>query len=140
MITLAVNLDRFISVQTGHSWNAVFVWSMAEMAVAIIVVSLPALKSFVGHYRKSSKSQSGSRSNGLYASRSHQQLASREDAYRTHVHAGETGSDVELNFVGKSDAIYKTEEISVDSEPAGDEEGHSSQGWSGNELHYKGKT
>ncbi|KAG9711600.1 hypothetical protein KCU73_g17134, partial [Aureobasidium melanogenum] len=44
LATIAVNLARFITIQTGNNWNAVFIWSMAEMAVAIIVVSLPALK------------------------------------------------------------------------------------------------
>ncbi|KAI4746905.1 hypothetical protein E4T44_15077, partial [Aureobasidium sp. EXF-8845] len=46
-ITIAVSLGRFIFTEVGKSWNAVYIWSMIQMTVAIIVVSLPALKSLL---------------------------------------------------------------------------------------------
>lgn len=47
LVTIAVNLARFITIHTGNNWNTVFIWSMTEMAVAIMVVSLPALKTLL---------------------------------------------------------------------------------------------
>ncbi|KAG9603064.1 hypothetical protein KCU77_g5814, partial [Aureobasidium melanogenum] len=109
LATIAVNLARFITIQTGNNWNAVFIWSMAEMAVAIIVVSLPALKTLLRRKSKTSttsKSYSDGHHYVVTASRG-RSLFARDDPL------DDEGSDVELNrVVGKRDVIYKTKEIS----------------------------
>lgn len=136
--TMGVNLGRFISIEVGNGWNGVYVWSMAEMAVAIIVVSLPALKALLARHRNSSKTLSGSRSKGHYASGSHHKLPSRDRVRKMGSLADETGSDVELNRVHKTDVIYKTEEISVDSQPTeSEEEGNLARAWTNNEFRFQ---
>ncbi|THW73209.1 hypothetical protein D6D18_10274 [Aureobasidium pullulans] len=113
LATIAVNLARFITIQTGNNWNAVFIWSMAEMAVAIIVVSLPALKTLLRRKNQTSTS-SNSYSNGHhYAINS----SHRRSVFGRSDPMDDSGSDVELNRVGKRDVIYKTKEVSVDSRP-----------------------
>ena len=46
----------------------------------------------------------------------------------------DSGSDVELNRVGKRDVIYKTKEVSVDSRPIDESEdgGPLAQAWTNN--------
>lgn len=130
LATIAVNLARFITIQTGNNWNAVFIWSMAEMAVAIIVVSLPALKTLL---RRKNKTSTASKS---YSDGHHYIVtASRQ---RSMLGRGypldDEGSDVELNRVGKRDVIYKTKEVSVDSRPIedGDDGGPLGLAWTNN--------
>lgn len=136
IVTIAVNLGRFISIQTSDNWNGVFVWSMAEMAVAIIVVTLPALKTLIRRHRKNNtSSQSRSYSANQYAiTASH-----RRSVYGRHGAIDETGSDVELNRVRKIDVIYKSKEVSVDSRPLdeSDEGSHLSQSWTNNGYEFQ---
>ncbi|THX14037.1 hypothetical protein D6D17_03313 [Aureobasidium pullulans] len=127
LATIAVNLARFITIQTGNNWNAVFIWSMAEMAVAIIVVSLPALKTLLRRKNQTSTS-SNSYSNGHhYAINS----SHRRSVFGRSDPMDDSGSDVELNRVGKRDVIYKTKEVSVDSRPIDESEdgGPLAQAW-----------
>ncbi|GAB7325725.1 hypothetical protein MBLNU13_g09686t3 [Cladosporium sp. NU13] len=116
LLTIAVNLARFITIQTGTDWNGVYVWSMAEMSVAIMVVSMPALK-YLLKFWKTSKNGSGPDS--YYNSGYTEQSMSRRRNQISCSLADETGSDVELNRVVREDVILKTKEISVDSQPAG---------------------
>lgn len=132
LATIAVNLARFITIQTGNNWNAVFIWSMAEMAVAIIVVSLPALKTLLRRKNKtstSSKSYSDGHHYVVTASR-------RRSVFGRGYPLDDEGSDVELNRMGKRDVIYKTKEVSVDSRPIedGDDGGPLGLAWTNNDY------
>jgi hypothetical protein len=118
-VTIAVNLARFITVQIGSDWNNLYVWSMAEMSVAIIVVSMPALKYLLTSWKKLSGSGGTGESSSYYNStydgqrsggRRHNQISCGGDGM---------GSDVELNRVMREDVIVKTKEVSIDSRPAG---------------------
>lgn len=130
LATIAVNLARFITIQTGNNWNAVFIWSMAEMAVAIIVVSLPALKTLLRrkhHNSTRSKSHSGGHHYVVTASQ-------RRSVFGRGDPLDDEGSDVELNRMGKRDVIYRTKEVSVDSRPMddGDDGGPLGLAWTNN--------
>lgn len=136
IVTIAVNLGRFVEIQTTHNnWNAVFVWSMAELAVAIIVVSLPALKTLLRRNGNSTSAHSKSYSHGNGANASSQQ---RSD-FGGNAPSDDTGSDVELNQIGKSDVIYETKEISIDSRPMEDQEDGSrlSRSWTNSGYHVR---
>ncbi|RSL56935.1 hypothetical protein BHE90_015640 [Fusarium euwallaceae] len=126
LITVGASIARFATVDTIHAWTNVYVLSMTEMTAAIVVVSLPALRSLLhGLGQRSSKqgtTQTGSgynkhsttattsshfnklssgRDNGeLYATTARVAVAAEEDS----------GSEVELtNLRG----IYKSARISV---------------------------
>jgi hypothetical protein len=116
LLTIAVNLARFVTIQIGTDWNGVYVWSMAEMSVAIMVVSMPALK-YLLKFWKTSKNGSGPDS--YYNSGYTGQSASRRRNQISCSLADDTGSDVELNRVVREDVILKTKEVSVDSQPVG---------------------
>ena len=106
LATIAVNLARFITIQLGNNWNAVFIWSMAEMAVAIMVVSLPALKTLLRRKNKNTTS-SKSFSNGhhyVVTASQRKSVFGRTDIL------DDGGSEVELNHFDK-DVIYKTKEV-----------------------------
>lgn len=92
---------------------------MAEMSVAIIVVSLPALKYLLKFWRSSSKSRAGSGPGSYYNSGYMEHSGSRRHNQIECSLADETGSDVELNRVVREDVIVKTKEVSVDSRPVG---------------------
>ncbi|CAF3478201.1 unnamed protein product [Fusarium graminearum] len=47
IITVGASIGRFITIDTIHAWTNVYVLSMTELAAAIVVVSLPALKSLL---------------------------------------------------------------------------------------------
>ncbi|KAI5200672.1 hypothetical protein E4T38_06464 [Aureobasidium subglaciale] len=129
LATIAVNLARFITIQTGNNWNAVFIWSMAEMAVAIIVVSLPALKTLLRHKNNNTSSNSYSHGNHYAVN-----CSNRRSVFGRSDLMDDSGSDVELNRVGGRDVIYKTKEVSVDSRPfdEGDDGGPLAQAWTHN--------
>jgi hypothetical protein len=114
LATIAVNLARFITIQTGNNWNAVFIWSMAELTVAIMVVSLPALKTLLRR-KNNNTTSSKSFSNG------HRYVvtASQRKVFGRGEILDDGGSEVELNHFDK-DVIYKTKEVSVDSRPIED--------------------
>lgn len=119
LLTIAVNLARFVTIQIGTDWNGVYVWSMAEMSVAIMVVSMPALKYLLKYWKTSSRSKNGSGPDSYYNSGYTGHSASRRRNQIECSLADDTGSDVELNRVVREDVIVKTKEISVDSQPAG---------------------
>jgi hypothetical protein len=114
LATIAVNLARFITIQIGNNWNAVFIWSMAEMAVAIMVVSLPALKTLIRRKNKAT-TLSSSFSNGrrYVVTAQHKSMFGREEI------PGDGDSEMELNHL-ETDVIYKTKEVSVNSRPIED--------------------
>jgi len=118
LVTIAVNLARFITVQIGNDWNNLYVMSMAEQSVAIIVVSMPALKYLLTSWKKLSGS-GGNDSSSYYNSTYDGQRSGRRHNQISCALADETGSDVELNRVMREDVIVKTKEVSVDSRPAG---------------------
>ncbi|KAF4337277.1 archaeal flagellin n-terminal-like domain protein [Fusarium beomiforme] len=125
IITLGASIGRFATVEAIHAWTNVYVLSMTEIAAAIVVVSLPALKSLLhGLGLRSSKqasTQTGSGYNkhsGTVTTSSHfNKLSSGRDhrepyATTARVVAAEedSGSEVELtNLQG----IYKSARISV---------------------------
>lgn len=114
IITIAVSLSRFIRIQTGTDRERIYIWSLCEMAIAIIVVSLPALKYLLRYWKASSSSNSDSGPSSYYTSNF---SSGRRRDQASGLHADETGSDVELNRIRRDDAILKTEEVSVDSTP-----------------------
>jgi hypothetical protein len=120
-ITIAVSLGRFISTEVGKSWNAVYIWSMIQMTVAIIVVSLPALKSLLRRRNMSSnKSRSGTGTRTTNGYSSNYSVRARKKI--SGALPDDTGSDVELNrIVVKDGSIVKTNEVSIDSRPASEE-------------------
>ncbi|KAH7229868.1 archaeal flagellin N-terminal-like domain-containing protein [Fusarium oxysporum] len=127
LITLGASIGRFATVEAIHAWTNVYVLSMTEIAAAIVVVSLPALKSLLhGLGLRSSKqntTQTGSGYNkhsGTVTTSSHfNKLSSGRDHHRelyastARVAVGaeeDSGSEVELtNLQG----IYKSARISV---------------------------
>ena len=114
-ITLAVSLTRFVRIQTKTDWDRIYIWSEVEMAIAIIVVSIPALKYLLRYWKASSSARSESGPSSYYTGN-----FSTGRYRRNHVSdslADETGSDVELNRVARDDVILKTEEVSVNSTP-----------------------
>ncbi|KAF9878354.1 archaeal flagellin n-terminal-like domain-containing protein [Colletotrichum karsti] len=123
IITIGASVGRFATVESIKAWTNVYVLSMTEVTAAILVVSLPALKSLL-HRRGLSTSKYGtaqSGSAGLGYSKhptpsSHFKLSSGRDPYMatTRVAAeNESGSEVELNTLKRSDVIYKSERVSV---------------------------
>ncbi|KAH7171630.1 archaeal flagellin N-terminal-like domain-containing protein [Fusarium sp. MPI-SDFR-AT-0072] len=127
LITLGASIGRFATVEAIHAWTNVYVLSMTEIAAAIVVVSLPALKSLLhGLGLRSSKqntTQTGSGYNkhsGTVTTSSHfNKLSSGRDHHRelyastARVAVGaeeDSGSEVELtNLQG----IYKSARISI---------------------------
>jgi hypothetical protein len=94
---------------------------MAEMAVAIMVVSLPSMRSFLrrGSFFSSNKNSgsSSSRNYGLQTPVSgskdflrHPYRSKRSTRVQIHE---DSGSEVELNTMGRTDVIYETRHISV---------------------------
>ncbi|KZL72760.1 archaeal flagellin N-terminal-like domain-containing protein [Colletotrichum tofieldiae] len=129
MITIGASVGRFATVEAISAWTNVYVLSMTEMAAAIIVVSLPALKSLL-HRRGLATSKYGTgqtESDGLAykkhptaSSHSHFKLSSGRDPYEatTRVVAeNESGSEVELNNLKRSDVIYKSARTAVSQTP-----------------------
>ncbi|KAI4787434.1 hypothetical protein E4T45_13784 [Aureobasidium sp. EXF-8846] len=119
--TIAISLGRFISTEVGKSWNAVYIWSMIQMTVAIIVVSLPALKSLLRRRNTSSnKSGSGTGTRTANGYSSNYGVRARQKIFGAL--PDDTGSDVELNrIVARDGSVVKTNEVSIDSRPASEE-------------------
>jgi hypothetical protein len=107
-------------VQIGNDWNNLYVMSMAEQSVAIIVVSMPALKYLLTSWKKLSGSGANDSSSYYNSTYDGQRSGRRHNQISCGALADETGSDVELNRVTREDVIVKTKEVSVDSRPAGD--------------------
>ena len=115
IITIIVSLCRFIRIQTGSDWDRVYVWSMSEMCISIIVVSMPALKYLLRYWKSSSSSPSSTSGPGSYYT-SNFSGPQRSKSRRGQMSCSpDTGSDVELNPIVGDDRILKTKEVSVDS-------------------------
>lgn len=121
LLTIAVNLARFVTIQRGTDWNGVYVWSMAEMSVAIMVVSMPALKYLLKYWKTTSRSGNRSGQDSYYNSGYTGHNASRRHNQISCSLGDDTGSDVELNRIIREDVIVKTKEVSVNSRPAGND-------------------
>ncbi|TDZ67747.1 Pyranose dehydrogenase 3 [Colletotrichum trifolii] len=143
IITIGTSVGRFATVESIKAWTNVYVLSMTELAAAIMVVSLPALKSLL-HRRGLSTSKNGtgtlqSGSGGLSYKKhptasSHFKLSSGRDPYEatTRVTAEEeTGSDVELHNLERPNVIYKSARVSVTYERREDAEGDGKRGTPG---------
>ncbi|KXH53964.1 archaeal flagellin N-terminal-like domain-containing protein [Colletotrichum salicis] len=125
IITIGASVGRFDTVETINAWTNVYVLSMTEIAAAIIVVSLPALKSLL-HRRGLATSKYGTGKTGSAGrafdkqptnfSRSHIKLSSGREPYvatATVVPEEESGSEVELTNLEGSNVIYKSARVSV---------------------------
>lgn len=110
---------------------------MAEMAAAIVVVSLPALKSLLVRRSWSIGSLSRLHSTGQSGSNA-SHSANRKDTFGTNSSRADTvldgtGSEHELSRFHKTGVIYRTEEISVESEATEMDEGSTpTQPWTNN--------
>jgi hypothetical protein len=105
---------------------------MAEMSVAIMVVSLPSMRSFIrrgGIFSSNKHSAGSSGSRSAYGLRTpvagskdfmRHPYRSKRDA-RVHTYE-DSGSEVELNTMGRTDVIYETRHISVQFSKSLDEE------------------
>ncbi|CAJ0553193.1 Ff.00g117050.m01.CDS01 [Fusarium sp. VM40] len=126
LITLGASIGRFITIDTIHAWTNVYVLSMTEIAAAIVVVSLPALKSLLhglglrstkqnttqtgsGYHKHPSTASSSNHFNKLSSGRDRGELYSTT-ARVAAVTEEDSGSEVELtNMQG----IYKSARVSV---------------------------
>jgi Leucine-rich repeat (LRR) protein len=94
---------------------------MTEMAAAIMVVSLPSMRSFLrrgtlfSSNKKSRSSDSRTYGPQTPASGSHNYLRpSKKGRHSVRVHTDDdSGSEVELNTMGRKDVIYETRRVSV---------------------------
>ncbi|EXF73878.1 archaeal flagellin N-terminal-like domain-containing protein [Colletotrichum fioriniae PJ7] len=125
IITIGASVGRFATVEAINAWTNVYVLSMTEIAAAIIVVSLPALKSLL-HRRGLATSKYGTGQTGSAGrafdkqptnfSRSHIKLSSGREpfvAIARAVREEESGGEVELNNLEGSNVIYKSARVSV---------------------------
>ncbi|KAB2107707.1 hypothetical protein AG0111_0g4331 [Alternaria gaisen] len=133
-VTIAMSMVRFATIEVIYAWTNVYVLSMAEMAVAIMVVSLPSMRSFLrrgtlfSSNKKSRSSESRTYGHQTPASGSHNFLRpSRRGKHSVRVHTDEdSGSEVELNTMARKDVIYETHRVSVQFSKSQDEEHDSS--------------
>ncbi|KAJ8117177.1 hypothetical protein OPT61_g1556 [Boeremia exigua] len=120
-ITIIVSVIRFATIEVIKAWTNVFVLSMAEIAVAIMVVSLPSMRAYVRRggifsKRKYGDSSSNHQHHTANTRSDHLELSSNS---KTKHRAGDfqdeedSGSEVELNMVNRKDVIYETRRISV---------------------------
>ncbi|UPX18612.1 uncharacterized protein EKO05_0008906 [Ascochyta rabiei] len=120
-VTIAVSVARFATIEVIQAWTNVFVLSMAEIAVAIMVVSLPSMRAYIrrgGIF--ASRRRYGSSSSNPHrtpVSRSeHLKLSSNDrskTSARSRLEEEDSGSEVELNVLGRKDVIYETRRVSV---------------------------
>jgi hypothetical protein len=117
----------FVSVQQlwglTRTKELAVVLSMAEMAVAIMVVSLPSMRAYIrrgGIF--ASKQTHGSSSSYHYSHRTpiarseHLKLSSHsrtKHSARSRGDEEDSGSEVELNSMSRKDVIYETRRVSV---------------------------
>ncbi|KAK1978704.1 archaeal flagellin N-terminal-like domain-containing protein [Colletotrichum cereale] len=125
MITIGTSVARFATVESIKAWTNVYVLSMTEIAAAIIVVSLPSLKSLL-HRRGLATSKYGTgktepdglayKKSETASSHNHFKLSSGRDPYEATIRVvaeEDSGSEVELNNLQRSDVIYKSARVSV---------------------------
>ncbi|GAB7322403.1 hypothetical protein MBLNU13_g03356t2 [Cladosporium sp. NU13] len=118
ILTIIVSATRFIRIQTGTDWDRAYIWSMAEMCIAIMVVSMPALKYLLRYWKSSSSSPSTSPSSYYNTEFSDPPRGNRRRGQMSCTFGDETGSDVELNRIVVDEGILETKEVCVDSAPA----------------------
>ncbi|KAJ4986625.1 archaeal flagellin n-terminal-like domain-containing protein [Stagonosporopsis vannaccii] len=132
-ITIAVSVVRFATIEVIQAWTNVFVLSMAEMAVAIMVVSLPSMRAYIrrGGIFASKRTYGDSSSNHHHrtpvARSEHVKLSSSsrsKHGSRMHPDEEDSGSEVELNMLSRKDVIYETRRISVQFSPVDDQLEH----------------
>ncbi|USP77939.1 hypothetical protein yc1106_05213 [Curvularia clavata] len=132
-VTIAMSVVRFITIEVIYAWTNVFVLSMAELATAIIVVSLPSMRSFLrtGGFFSFHKKSHTSESRTTYGQRTPANgsqgfmRASRRSKHTVRIHSDEeSGSEVELNSIGRKDVIYETRRVSVQFSQSQDEDSH----------------
>ena len=112
---------------------------MAEMAVAIMVVSLPSMRAYLrrGGIFASKRTYGSSSSNPHRRTSidqsSHLKLSSNnrsKHSGRIHADEEDSGSEVELNVISRKDVIYETRRISVQfSDPIDDGHTHDKHSW-----------
>ncbi|KAF9738543.1 archaeal flagellin n-terminal-like domain-containing protein [Paraphaeosphaeria minitans] len=117
VITVSVSVVRFATIEVIHAWTNVYVLSMAEMAVSIMVVALPSMRSFLrrGSLFSSKKTYGSSTSRTGYGVQtpivtfgtSGRKKARMDDIL------DDSGSEVELNTMQRKDVIYETKQVSV---------------------------
>ncbi|EAT76514.1 hypothetical protein HBI56_230980 [Parastagonospora nodorum] len=121
-VTIAMSIVRFATIEIIYAWTNVFVLSMAEMAVAIMVVSLPSMRHWLrrGGIFSSNKNESSS-SRSKYGLRT--PIVGSNGFTRPMIRGKpsgrgpideDSGSEVELNIMGRKDVIYETRRISVE--------------------------
>jgi len=141
IITICMSVVRFATIEAIQAWTNVCTWlllhllrisrrsttdtyvdvlSMAEMAVAIMVVSLPAMRSFLrrGGIFSSNKKAAYSSSRPGYGLRTSIVVSSGVKSIRSKHNTqvqidDDSGSEVELNTMGRTDVIYATRRVSV---------------------------
>ena len=118
ILTIIVSATRFIRIQTGTDWDRAYIWSMAEMCIAIMVVSMPALKYLLRYWKSSSSSRSTTPSSYYNSEFSDPSRQNRRRRPASCSYGDENGSDVELNRVVADEGILETKEVCVDSAPA----------------------
>jgi hypothetical protein len=142
-ITIAMSVARFATIEVIHAWTNVCMWltwylscgysgvstdfaivilSMAEMTVAIMVVSLPSMRSFLrrGGIFSSKKTSGYSGSHGgkygvqssAAGSSNRFVITARKNRHQDPLDE-DSGSEVELNTMGRKDVIYETRRVSV---------------------------
>ncbi|KAJ4400017.1 hypothetical protein N0V91_008992 [Didymella pomorum] len=121
-VTIAVSVARYATIEVIQAWTNVFVLSMAEMAVAIMVVSLPSMRAYLrrGGFFAGSRRTYGSSSSNPHRPpidrTPHSKLSSNsrsKSSCRISADGDDSGSEVELNAMGRKDVIYATRRISV---------------------------
>ena len=152
-VTIAMSVVRFITIEVIYAWTNVcmlliclcgkstycltkanmdtVVLSMAELATAIIVVSLPSMRSFLrtGGFFSFHKKSHTSESRTTYGQRTPANgsqgfmRASRRGKHTVRIHSDEeSGSEVELNSLGRKNVIYETRRVSVQFSRSQDED------------------
>lgn len=101
---------------------------MAEMAVAIMVVSLPSMRAYLrrgGFFAGSKRTYGSSSSNPHHRTPTdrapHSKLSSNsksKSSCRISADGDDSGSEVELNAMARKDVIYATRRISVQFSPS----------------------
>ncbi|KAH7380546.1 hypothetical protein DE146DRAFT_637540 [Phaeosphaeria sp. MPI-PUGE-AT-0046c] len=123
LITISMSVLRFATIEVIYAWTNVYVLSMAEMAVAIMVVSLPSMRGFLrrGGIFSSNKNSGSSSYRSKYGIRT--PLSGSNNGFvrptirvKHNVRArtdDDSGSEVELNNMSRKDVIYETRRVSV---------------------------
>lgn len=145
-ITIIVSVVRFTTIEVIQAWTNVCEWqktrllwvlltfvlvvlSMAEVAVAIMVVSLPSMRGYLRRGKMFASKQTYGYSSSEHHHRTpnarseHLKFSSNiksKDSTRSRPDEEDSGSEVELNIMGRKNAIYETRRISVQFSPVDD--------------------